>query len=292
MDDRSLVEMSVVKVSPYLKVERPLLWLCERKVSRPRLLPIAIGQFEAAAIQMQLDQDEPLRPISYDLLTAILNRLSVPVRRVVIHTAHKQIYYAKITIEKEGQPRELDSRPSDAIALALRTGAPVYVSRELLELVGYEAEEGETQIEQAIARFGELEPQIITQKTTSAKTAVREKAPAELSELKTELAQPAPTSQADMLSQLQAKLLSVSPCGRSHTRSQSAVAAVEQIQCASWILVEINRADIGCVGARKSDSHGNEYELLVISWDVVTRISARLRVAGRYVARAWLGTTH
>jgi queuine tRNA-ribosyltransferase len=56
MDDRSVVEMSVVKVSPYLKIERPLLWLCEKTASRPRLLPIAIGQFEAAAIQMQLDQ--------------------------------------------------------------------------------------------------------------------------------------------------------------------------------------------------------------------------------------------
>ena len=87
MDDRSLVEMSVIKVSPYLKVERPLLWLCEKAAPSPRLLPIAIGQFEAAAIQMQLDQDEPLRPIAYDLLTSIFNRLSVPVRCVVIHTA-------------------------------------------------------------------------------------------------------------------------------------------------------------------------------------------------------------
>ena len=204
MDDRSLVEMSVVKVSPYLKVERPLLWLCERRTPRPRLLPIAIGQFEAAAIQMQLAQDEPLRPISYDLLAAILNRLAVPVRRVVIHTARKQIYYARISIEKEGRLRELDSRPSDAIALALRTGAPVYVAKELLELVGYETEDGETQIEQAIARFGELEPQIITQKTILAKTAVQERGPLELSALRTEPAQPAPP--ADRLSQLQTRL--------------------------------------------------------------------------------------
>lgn len=207
MDDRSLVEMSVIKVSPYLKVERPLLWLCEKAASRPRLLPIAIGQFEAAAIQMQLEQDEPLRPISYDLLASILNRLSVPVRRVVIHTARRQIYYARITIEKEGQLRELDSRPSDAIALALRAGAPVYVTRQLLELVGYEAEEGETQIEQAIERFSELEPQLITAKkkaVASVKAAARDGTGTELSTLAAEPIQP--SSPADLLSQLQAQL--------------------------------------------------------------------------------------
>ncbi len=207
MDDRSVVEMSVVKVSPYLKIERPLLWLCEKSASRPRLLPIAIGQFEAAAIQMQLDQDEPLRPISYDLLTSILNHLSVPVRRVLIHSARKQIYYARITIEKQGQLRELDSRPSDAIALALRTGAPVYVTRELLDLVGYEIEEGETQIEQAIARFSELEPQLIATKrkvAASVKMAAREQGGDELTTL---IAEPVePTSPADQLNLLQAKL--------------------------------------------------------------------------------------
>lgn len=207
MDDRSVVEMSVIKVSPYLKVERPLLWLCEKTASRPRLLPIAIGQFEAAAIQMQLDQDEPLRPISYDLLTAILNRLSVPVRRIVIHTARKQVYYARITIEKEGLLRELDSRPSDAVALALRTGAPVYVTRALLELVGYETEEGETKIEQAIERFSELEPQLIATKkkaAASVKVAARERTRTELPALSAEPAPP--SSPADLLSQLQAKL--------------------------------------------------------------------------------------
>jgi bifunctional DNase/RNase len=210
MDNRSLVEMSVVKVNPYLKIERPLLWLCEKAAPHPRLLPIAIGQFEAAAIQMQLDQDEPLRPISYDLLASILNHLSVPVRRVVIHTARKQIYYARITIEKGGQLRELDSRPSDAIALSLRTGAPVFVTRELLNLVGYETEEGEAQIEEAIARFSELEPQLISPKkkvVASVKAVSRERSGAEVPALSGEPAQPP-----DRLTQLQARLAQAVIC--------------------------------------------------------------------------------
>jgi hypothetical protein len=174
------------------------------------LLPIAIGQFEAAAIQMQLDQDEPLRPISYDLLASILSRLSVPVRRVVIHTARKQIYYARIIIEKGGQLRELDSRPSDAIALSLRTGTPVFVTRELLNLVGYETEEGEAQIEEAIARFSELEPQVVSAKKkaiASVKAATRGRSGAEVPALSGEPAQPP-----DRLTQLQARLAQAVIC--------------------------------------------------------------------------------
>ncbi|MBM3278800.1 MAG: bifunctional nuclease family protein [Candidatus Handelsmanbacteria bacterium] len=207
MDDKSVVEMSVVKVSPYLKIERPLLWLCEKSGPRPLLLPIAIGQFEAAAIQMHLEQEEPSRPISYDLLTSILNRLSAPLRRVLIHTARKQIYYARITIETDRQLRELDSRPSDAIALALRTGAPIFVTRELLDLVGYETEEGEAQISEAITRFSDLEPHLVTtrkQAVASVKARLRQQAENPATAQIAEVIEPA--SPADLLSLLQARL--------------------------------------------------------------------------------------
>lgn len=203
MGDASLVEMSVVKVSPYLKIERPLLWLCERNAARPRLLPIAIGQFEAAAIQMQLDREEPLRPISYDLLASMLNHLAIPVRYVVIHTARKQIYHARIAVENRGQVREVDSRPSDAIALALRAGAPVYVSRELLELVGYVSAGGEGEIEQAIERFCELEPQIAIGKKAAVSRRTGEERPAKPGTAQVPVPQ---ASQEDVLTQLQAKL--------------------------------------------------------------------------------------
>ena len=61
---RRLVETTVVQVSPYLRAEKPLLWLCEKDAPSPRLLPIAVGEFEAAALQMGLGCEEPLRPIS------------------------------------------------------------------------------------------------------------------------------------------------------------------------------------------------------------------------------------
>jgi len=160
MGDASLVEMVVVKVSPYLREDRPLLWLGEKEADCPRLLPIAIGEFEAAAIQMQLEGEEPIRPISYDLLSSMLDKLAVDVRQVVIHAVRKSIYYAKVVIAKDRKIRDIDSRPSDAVALALRTGTPIYVSCDLLDQVGLEPLEDEMDIEHTLDRFHEFEPQI------------------------------------------------------------------------------------------------------------------------------------
>ena len=171
MGDAPLTEVTVVKVSPYLSANRPLLWLCEKATHCPRLLPIAIGQFEAVAIQMQLNQEHPPRPISYDLLTSMLNSLDVVVRQIVIHTVRRQTFYAKIVIEKDRQIKEIDSRPSDAVALALRTDSPIYISQKLLEQAGFESLEDEADVERTIARFYEIEPQITQPERREAKTA-------------------------------------------------------------------------------------------------------------------------
>ena len=158
---RRLVEMSVVQVSPYLRAEKPLLWLCQKDVTSPTLLPIAVGEFEAAALQMGLGHEEPLRPISYDLLSTMLDRLDVRTRRVVIHSVKDLVFLATVTIEQGTRLHEVDARPSDAVALALRTGAPIFVSDELLEVVGLKTrQDGET-VEEAMSRFYDLEPQVI-----------------------------------------------------------------------------------------------------------------------------------
>ena len=160
MDDASLVEMRVFKVSPYLREDRPLMWLGEKNVGKPRFLPIAIGEFEAAAIQMPIDGETPIRPISYDLLCSMLDRLRVRIEQIVIHTVHKSIYYAQIAIGKQDCLKEIDARPSDAVALALRTGAPIFVSSELLDRAGLIPLEEEMEIERTLERFCELESQV------------------------------------------------------------------------------------------------------------------------------------
>ena len=161
MGDASVVEMVVVKVSPYLSANRPLLWLCEKETDSPRLLPIAIGQFEAAAIQMQLDREDPPRPISYDLLATLLSEAHIKMLHVVIHSVRKHTFYAKIVIDREHAIKEIDSRPSDAVALALRVEAPIFVSDELLDQAGLESMEDEPDVEDTMARFYDAEPQIV-----------------------------------------------------------------------------------------------------------------------------------
>ena len=197
MGTSSQIEMVVVKVSPYMREDRPLVWLGEKSADQPRLLPIAIGEFEAAAIQMQLEQDEPIRPISYDLLSSMLTRLEVEVRQVVIHTVRRSVYYAKVIVEKDHKIQDVDSRPSDAIALALRTGSPIFVSRELLDEVGLEPLETDSDVDNAMDRFNQLEPQItgtfsdvdevVAPETTIAETDEPDRVMDELGALKAQL---------------------------------------------------------------------------------------------------------
>ena len=160
MSNTSLVEMTVVKVSPYLREDRPLVWLSEKEGELPRLLPIPIGEFEAAAIRMRLENDGPIRPISYDLLSSMVNCLAVNVRQVVIHNVRRSIYYARVVIEKDHTIKDIDARPSDAIALALRTDSPIYVSHTLLDEVGLEPLETDLDVEYTLNRFYEFEAQI------------------------------------------------------------------------------------------------------------------------------------
>ena len=160
MSNTSLVEMTVVKVSPYLRDDKPLVWLSEKEGQLPRLLPIPIGEFEATAIRMRLEDDGPIRPISYDLLSSMVNYLAVSVRQVVIHNVRHSIYYARVVIEKDHTIKDLDARPSDAIALALRTDAPIYVSHTLLDEMGLEPLETDLDVEHTLNRFYDFEAQI------------------------------------------------------------------------------------------------------------------------------------
>lgn len=158
----SVVEMSVMKVHPYLRPEVPLLWLGEKGVPAPRLLPIAIGEFEAAAIQMELDEEHPLRPISYDLFASMVGELEVCVRRVFIHSHDEQIFHAVVVVEQDGHLHEIDCRPSDGIAMALRTRTPIFVAGQVLSEAGIPTSPDEgSDAEATMAAFWELEPQIV-----------------------------------------------------------------------------------------------------------------------------------
>lgn len=99
-----------------------------------KVLPIWIGHAEAWAIAMQLSGVTPKRPMTYDLLKATIEALDARVVRAEITSLHDQTFYAKIYLDRNGKEFELDARPSDSIAIALKTGATILVNEELFNL--------------------------------------------------------------------------------------------------------------------------------------------------------------
>jgi len=98
-----------------------------------RYLPIWIGPFEADAITIELQDVEVARPLTHDLLKAAIEKLDAEVVQVAITELRDDTFYAEITLRADGRELEIDSRPSDAIALAVRARVPVFVSEDVLE---------------------------------------------------------------------------------------------------------------------------------------------------------------
>jgi hypothetical protein len=97
-------------------------------------VPIWIGLVEASAIATELDHIQLDRPMTHDLMTALVKTLDARVERIDIHDLRDHTFYATLhVVDAAGRPRALDARPSDAIAVALRTGAPIFVARKVIE---------------------------------------------------------------------------------------------------------------------------------------------------------------
>jgi bifunctional DNase/RNase len=103
-----------------------------------RFLPIWIGHPEAAAILMKLQGANPPRPMTHDLFSDVISELQGEVVRVTVTELRDNTYYARITIVQDGREVEIDSRPSDAIALAVRCDAQIFASDEVVEESGIE----------------------------------------------------------------------------------------------------------------------------------------------------------
>ena len=113
-----------------------------REQDGERYLRIWIGPFEADAITIQLQEMEVSRPLTHDLLKNVIELLGGEVIRVVINDLQNDTFYARIVLQNEsGETIEVDSRPSDAIALAVRADAPIYVEDEVMDRAGMEPEE-------------------------------------------------------------------------------------------------------------------------------------------------------
>lgn len=104
-----------------------------REAERERYLPIWIGSWEAQSIAMKLQGVEAERPLTHDLLASILGDLGVSVRRVIVSDLADETYRARIILRADGDDHEIDARPSDAIALAVRVAAPIFATEAVLD---------------------------------------------------------------------------------------------------------------------------------------------------------------
>jgi bifunctional DNase/RNase len=98
-----------------------------------RWLPIVVGPSEAQAIALQLENIQPPRPMTHDLLKNILDSMHAAILRVVVSDLRDNTYFAQIDIKKNGDQSKVDARPSDAIAIALRTSAPIFVDETVMQ---------------------------------------------------------------------------------------------------------------------------------------------------------------
>ena len=128
-----LIEMTVEGVGVAPSNETLVLL---RDAERNTFLPIWIGSAEAVAIQMGLDSHTPLQPTSHELMAAMFERLGTQLLSVTITYVRDKIYYACLNLQSGELTHEVDARPSDAIALALRTNSPIFVSHDVIEQMG------------------------------------------------------------------------------------------------------------------------------------------------------------
>ena len=108
-----------------------------KEINGNRRLPIIIGAFEAQAIALEIEGIKPPRPLTHDLLKQVLDNLGAAVMEVVIDELRENTFYAKIILEVSALTNEVDARPSDAIALAVRTQSPIYVAEKVMESAAF-----------------------------------------------------------------------------------------------------------------------------------------------------------
>jgi bifunctional DNase/RNase len=129
--ERGLMEVKVMGIVVDPKASNPVVVLVD--LSGQKALPIWIGVFEAEAISRGIEEVVTLRPMTHDLMKQILDTFQVTLTRVVIHDLKENTFYAHLYLDVEGEELIVDSRPSDAIALAVRVKAPIFVTESVIE---------------------------------------------------------------------------------------------------------------------------------------------------------------
>lgn len=150
-------QMKVDKLGIDLLTHDPVVIL--KDLEGKRYLPILIGPFEATAIALALEGTAVPRPLSHDLMRTMLESLHASLEQIVIHDIKDSTFFAKLIVRSNGDTREIDARPSDGIALALRMQAPIYVSDKIVLEETVTDKKAEAEESQRFRRFiEELKP--------------------------------------------------------------------------------------------------------------------------------------
>ncbi len=139
--EQTIVEFNVHFLSIDQSTGAPIVVLKEKEGNSKRILLIWIGEPEAGSIQMSLEKTEIPRPMTHDLLKTVIEQLNGQVTSVCVTAVEERTFFAQIKLQVDDKELDIDSRPSDAIALALRCDAPIYVLEHVVEEHGFSEKE-------------------------------------------------------------------------------------------------------------------------------------------------------
>jgi bifunctional DNase/RNase len=155
-----MIEAVIESISVNLVTQNRVVIL--KEVDGDRQLLIWIGEFEAQAIAIELRHEESPRPLPYDLLKSAIESLGGVVDNIVVADVSQDIFIARVVVNQNGQTIELDSRASDALALAMRCGCPIFIDEQVMEVAGVtlddDEEEDEAEAGQTAATSTRSEP--------------------------------------------------------------------------------------------------------------------------------------
>lgn len=166
-----LVEVRVQSLGLDRSSNTPVVVL--KELDGERVLPIWIGPSEASAIAMQLAEMQFVRPLTHDLVVSVLKGMGGALRKVVITRVEENTYYAELQVHRDGEVVRVDARPSDSIAVALRTEARIYADDGLLERIHLEISDPESATFEGPAPSGSAPPPSISSESGASEAGER-----------------------------------------------------------------------------------------------------------------------
>ncbi len=149
------VKLRVMGIT-YSQVQQGAYALVLEQVGGPYRIPVVVGVAEAQAIAVRLEKIVPPRPMTHDVLVSMAHGFGISLDEVFIYKFEEGVFHSELHLSSDDRSIEIDSRTSEAIALSLRTGAPIYTTREILEATGFVVPEAEGKAEAADEEHKEL----------------------------------------------------------------------------------------------------------------------------------------